>query len=84
MKDWIKELCPEIADWQAELIAEAVAEAASNAVEAEREACAKIAQDFAKKWWGIHCATNKHMETTRKAHEAFCEVYNAIRARGKQ
>ena len=22
MKDWIKELCPEIADWQAELIAE--------------------------------------------------------------
>ena len=22
MKNWIKELCPEIADWQAELIAE--------------------------------------------------------------
>ena len=22
MKDWIKELCPEIADWQAELIVE--------------------------------------------------------------
>lgn len=22
MKEWIKELCPEIADWQAELIAE--------------------------------------------------------------
>ena len=22
MKDWIKELCPEIAEWQAELIAE--------------------------------------------------------------
>ena len=22
MKDWIKELCPEIADWQAQLIAE--------------------------------------------------------------
>ena len=22
MKDWIKELCPEIADWQTELIAE--------------------------------------------------------------
>jgi hypothetical protein len=83
MKDWIKELCPEIAEqfpWQAELIAEA----AQNAVKAEREACAKIAQDFAKKWWGIHCATNTHMETSRKAHEAFCEAYNAIRARGEQ
>jgi hypothetical protein len=78
MRDWIKELCPEIAEWQAELIAEA----ASNAVEAERKACANIAQEFAKKWWGIHCHSNKHMETTRKAHEAFCEVYNAIRARG--
>lgn len=73
MKDWIKELCPEIDDL--------IAEAASNAVEAEREACAKIAQEFAKKWWGIHCATNRHMETTRKAHDDFCAVYNAIRAR---
>jgi hypothetical protein len=48
----------------------------------EREACAKIAQDFAKKWWGIHCHSNKHMETTRKAHEDFCKIDNAIRARG--
>ena len=36
MKEWIKELCPEIADWQAELIAEA----AQKQVEEEREACA--------------------------------------------
>ena len=38
MKEWIKELCPEIADWQAELIAEE----AAKAVLAEREACASI------------------------------------------
>lgn len=49
----------------------------------EREACAKIAQDFAKKWWGIHCATNRHLNTTRAAHDDFCKVDNAIRARGK-
>ena len=51
--------------------------------EEEREACAKIAQDFAKKWWGIHCATNRHLDTTRKAHDDFCKVDNAIRARSK-
>jgi hypothetical protein len=50
--------------------------------EREREACAKIAQDFAKKWWGIHCDTNRHRDTTRKAHDDFCECDEAIRARG--
>jgi len=34
MKDWIKELCPEIADWQAELIAE---EAMKKRLEPEQE-----------------------------------------------
>jgi hypothetical protein len=38
MKDWIIELCPEIADWQAELIDEAVAARIAD----EREACAKL------------------------------------------
>jgi hypothetical protein len=38
MKNWLKELCPEIADWQVELLAEA----ASNAVKAEREECAQM------------------------------------------
>ena len=46
MKDWIKELCPEIAEWQAELIAEA----AQNAVRAEREACVQVCID--QKWHG--------------------------------
>lgn len=38
MKDWIMELCPEIAEWQAELIAEQV----QAKVAAEREACARV------------------------------------------
>lgn len=42
MKDWIMELCPEIAEWQADLIAEQ----AQKEVAAEREACAKTAEDF--------------------------------------
>ena len=41
MKDWIKELCPELADWQAELIAEQ----AQKDVAAEREACAKVCDE---------------------------------------
>ena len=49
----------------------------------EREACAKVVGDFAKKWWSIHCDTNKHMETTRKAHDDFCALQAAIRARSK-
>jgi hypothetical protein len=48
----------------------------------EREACAKEAGEFAKKWWSIHCASNKHMETTRKAHDDFCALQAKIRARG--
>jgi hypothetical protein len=43
MKDWIIELCPEIADWQAEMIDEAVAARIAD----EREACAKVADYYA-------------------------------------
>ena len=50
---------------------------------AEREACAKVAGEFAQAWWSIHCASNKHMETTRKAHDAFCALQATIRARGQ-
>ena len=38
MKNWIMELCPEIAEWQAKLIAEQV----QMKVAAEREACALV------------------------------------------
>ena len=41
MKDWIMELCPEIAEWQAEIIAEQV----RIRIESEREACAKAADE---------------------------------------
>jgi len=51
---------------------------------AEREACAKVTGEFAQKWWSIHCASNKHMETTRKAHDDFCALQAAIRARGQE
>jgi hypothetical protein len=49
----------------------------------EREACAKMVGEFAQKWWSIHCDSNKHMETTRKAHDDFCALQVAIRARGE-
>ena len=49
----------------------------------ERDACAKVAGEFAQKWWSIHCHSNKHMETTRKAHDDFCALQSAIRARGQ-
>jgi hypothetical protein len=51
-------------------------------VQAEREACADKTGEFARKWWSIHCDSNKHMETTRKAHDDFCALQAAIRARG--
>lgn len=50
----------------------------------EREACAEKTGEFARKWWSIHCASNKHMETTRKAHDDFCALQAAIRARGNK
>ena len=64
MKEWIIGLCPEIAEWQAEMIAEA----AQNSVLAEREACAKVVEDYPH-WIGL----------TAKA-----EISNAIRAKGDQ
>lgn len=47
------------------------------------EACAEKAGEFARKWWSIHCDSNKHMETTKKAHDDFCALQAAIRARGQ-
>jgi transaldolase len=50
-------------------------------IEAEREACAEKTGEFARKWWSIHCESNKHMETTLKAHQDFCALQAAIRSR---
>ena len=53
-------------------------------IRGEREACAEKTGEFARKWWSIHCASNKHMETTRKAHDDFCALQAVIRARGNK
>ena len=47
------------------------------------EECAREVEEFARKWWSIHCYSNKHAETTRKAHDDFCSLQAAIRRRGK-
>ena len=44
MKDWLMKFCPEIAEWQAEIIAEQV----RIRVESEREACAKLCEEGGK------------------------------------
>jgi len=46
MKDWIMELCPEIAEWQAELIEEQI----QAKVAAEREECAKVVENYCGAW----------------------------------
>jgi hypothetical protein len=49
----------------------------------EREACAKKTEEFARKWWKIHCDSNLHYSSTLKAHQDFCALQAAIRARGE-
>jgi hypothetical protein len=48
----------------------------------EREACTKKTEEFARKWWKIHCDSNLHYSSTLKAHQDFCALQAAIRARG--
>lgn len=55
--------------------------ALEDAVAAEREACAKKTEEFARKWWKIHCDSNLHYSSTLKAHQDFCALQAAIRAR---
>jgi hypothetical protein len=50
---------------------------------AEREACAKKTEEFARKWWKIHCDSNLHYASTLRAHQDFCALQAAIRARGE-
>ena len=35
--------------------------------------------EFAQAWWSKHCASNKHKETTRAAHDDFCRLQINIR-----
>lgn len=48
----------------------------------ERKQCAEKTGEFAKKWWKIHCDSNLHYSSTLKAHQDFCALQAAIRARG--
>lgn len=66
MKDWIMEVCPEIAEWQAEVIAVQV----RISVEAEREACAKVCEETTASW------------TQHLYNEGCVDCAKAIRARG--
>jgi hypothetical protein len=53
------------------------------AIKLEREAFAKVCEEFARKWWKIHCDSNLHYSSTLKAHQDFCALQAAIRARGQ-
>ena len=48
----------------------------------EREVFTKKTEEFARKWWKIHCDSNLHYSSTLKAHQDFCALQAAIRARG--
>jgi hypothetical protein len=54
----------------------------ADAIAKEREACARKTEEFARKWWKIHCDSNLHYSSTLKAHQDFCALQAAIRARG--
>ncbi len=69
--------------WPAEMEAmERQVNILTDALAAEREACAKVCEEFARKWWKIHCDSNLHYSSTLKAHQDFCALQVAIRARG--
>jgi hypothetical protein len=70
-----KEVQPEIVAF-AKLVAE-------KATALEREACAHKVEEFARKWWKIHCDSNLHYSSTLRAHQDFCALQAAIRARGQ-
>lgn len=55
--------------------------ARADAIADEREACEKMCEEFARKWWKIHCDSNLHYSSTLKAHQDFCALQAAIRAR---
>jgi hypothetical protein len=73
MKEWIIELCPEIEEWQAEMIAEA----AQNSVLAEREACAQVCDAKVDAEYATGKVDHNEMGWTQACAEA-------IRARGER
>ena len=55
--------------------------AVADAIAEEREACVRKTEEFARKWWKIHCDSNLHYSSTLKAHQDFCALQAAIKAR---
>jgi len=47
----------------------------------EREQIDRKIEEFARKWWKIHCDSNLHYSSTLKAHQDFCALQAAIRNR---
>ena len=88
MNERIKELASQVLDelvpetWTA-LKYDKIKEIQFRTAELIIEECAREVEEFARKWWSIHCHSNKHAETTRKAHDDFCALQRAIRRRGK-
>ena len=68
--------------WNSKELERFVALVRADEREIEREACAKVCEEFARKWWKIHCDSNLHYSSTLKAHQDFCALQAAIRARG--
>lgn len=72
MKNWIMELCPDIQEWQAEIIAEH----AQKLVEAERAECAKVCEVESSV---IVTNASEHYQEGRSMGAIVC--YNLIRNR---
>lgn len=53
---------------------------AAHAREVALEEAKLLSDTRAKAWWIAHSATNRHMDTTRKAHDDFCGLSVAIEA----
>jgi hypothetical protein len=68
--------------WPAEMEAmERQVNLLTDALAQERKQIANLCEEFARKWWKIHCDSNLHYSSTLKAHQDFCALQAAIRAR---
>ncbi len=76
-----EQLGPDIEDWVC--FTDEIERFAALVAAAERKECAKVCEEFARKWWSIHCDSNLHYSSTLKAHQDFCALQAAIKARGK-
>ena len=69
-----------IADFAQRLLLRELTRLALHVRAAALEEAARVTGEFAQKWRAMRCASKKHMETTRRAHDDFCALQAAIRA----